>query len=79
VTTHFPTVRHGPVCSSNPWCWPLFNAQNQHGVLRAMLCRTLYEHLMKIDTSLPQIFQKNAKAVSIRCIIYYALMFEVPS
>jgi hypothetical protein len=39
----------------------------------------VYEPSMKIDTSLPQIFQKKTKAVSIRCMVYYALIFEVPS
>jgi hypothetical protein len=36
----------------------------------------VYEPSMKIDTSLPQIFQKKTKAVSIRCMVYYALIFE---
>jgi hypothetical protein len=39
----------------------------------------VYGNLMKIDISLPKIFQKKTKAVSIRCIGYYALIFEVPS
>jgi hypothetical protein len=39
VTTYFLSVRHGPVCSSNLWCWPLFNAQNWNGVVREVLLR----------------------------------------
>ena len=34
---------------------------------------------LEIDTSLLQMFHKKTKAVSIRCIVYYALIFEVPS
>ena len=39
----------------------------------------VYEHLMKIDTPLPQIFQKKIESVSIHCMVYYALIFEVSS
>lgn len=39
----------------------------------------VYEHLMEGDISRPQIFHKKTKAVSIRCMVYCALIFEVPS
>jgi hypothetical protein len=39
----------------------------------------VYDYLLKKDTSLAQIFQKKTKAVSIRSIVYYALIFEVAS
>jgi len=39
----------------------------------------VYDYLLKKDTSLAQVFQKKTKAVSIRSIVYYALIFEVTS
>jgi hypothetical protein len=39
----------------------------------------IYDYLLKKDTSLAQIFQKKTKAVSIRSVVYYALIFQVPS
>ena len=34
---------------------------------------------MEVDISRSQIFHKKTKAVSIRCMVYCALIFEVPS
>lgn len=39
----------------------------------------VYEHMMEGDISRPQIFHKKTKTVSIRCMVYSALIFEVPS
>jgi hypothetical protein len=39
----------------------------------------IYDYLLKKDTSLAQIFQKKTKAVNIRSVVYYALIFQVPS
>jgi hypothetical protein len=37
----------------------------------------VYDYLLKKDTSLAQIFQKKTKAVSMRNVVYYALVLEV--
>jgi len=89
VTSHLPTVRHGPVCSSNPWCWPLLNAYpcrivsalqlNMATGDETVVAALIYDYLLKKDTSLAQIFQKKTKAVSIRSIVCFSLIFEVSS
>jgi hypothetical protein len=89
VTSHLPTVRCGSVCTSNPWwCCTPFHAivavlsahqLNMASGDESIVAALIYDYLLKKDTSLAQIFQKKTKAVSIRSIVYYALIFEVTS
>jgi hypothetical protein len=43
----------------------------------SVVAALIYDYLQKKDTSLAQIFQKKTKAVSIRSIVYFAMILEV--